>query len=134
MSDVEQLLSAMALAPPPTHGAVKEALSELAVRPPSDYVEFIRTSNGGEGAVGLSYLQLWPIETLMSRTALYAVDEFAPGLVLFGSDGGGMAYAFVLTGGRTLLAEVPFVGMSHDAIKFRGESFCSFLEAIAAER
>jgi hypothetical protein len=51
----------------------------------ADYVDFMLTSNGGEGLIGGSYVVLWPIEDLLERNADYRAAEFAPGLLLFGS-------------------------------------------------
>jgi hypothetical protein len=61
---------------------------------------------------------------------MYAVDQFAPGLVLFGSDGGDVAYAFMQTSDGVVLVEVPFIGMSLDSVTARGKSFQEFIEAI----
>jgi hypothetical protein len=47
--------------------------------------------NGGEGSVGDTYVILWRIEELIEMSKAYDVAEYAPGLFLFGSDGGGEA-------------------------------------------
>ena len=62
---------------------------------PKDYVEFLKETNGGEGFVGEnSYVIFWPLEKLLEYNKAYNVQEYAPGLFLIGSDGGGEAYAF----------------------------------------
>jgi hypothetical protein len=50
--------------------------------------------NGGEGFIGENYLRAWPVEDLIQSNKDYRVDEAAPGLFLFGSSGGGEAFAF----------------------------------------
>jgi hypothetical protein len=42
---------------------------------------------------------------------VYAIREFAEGLVIFGSDSGGTAYAFDTRYEETTIVEVPFIGM-----------------------
>jgi hypothetical protein len=64
---------------------------------PTDYLRFLRQANGGEGFVGKEvYLVLWRVEELAGMNAAYHVAEFAPGLLIFGSDGGDEAFAFDL--------------------------------------
>jgi hypothetical protein len=41
----------------------------------------------------------------------YQVDEYAPGLFFFGSNGGGEAFAFDLRTAARPVVAVPFVGM-----------------------
>ena len=53
------------------------------------------------------------------------VSEFAPGLILFGSDGGGEAYAFDVREAVPIIVEVPFIGMGGDEAKRCGASFLS---------
>ena len=56
---------------------------------PADYRMFITRHNGAEGDIGLaSYVQLWPVQELPKQNRIAQVSIFAPGLVLFGSDGG----------------------------------------------
>lgn len=61
---------------------------------PDDYSEFIKCSNGAEGFIGSNFLRLWKVEDLDTVNADYSVDECAPGYFVFGSNGGGSAYAF----------------------------------------
>src|SRR5262245_52553644 len=70
---------------------VKEIQSKLGNSLPKEYVDFMTQSNGAEGNVGNSYLVLWPLEEIGPLNEAYEVDEYAPGLLLFGSDGGGEA-------------------------------------------
>ena len=51
-----------------------------------------RRANGGEGFVGRAYLILWPIEKLRELNDAYQVEQYAPGFLIFGSDGGGEAF------------------------------------------
>ena len=91
-------------------------------------------SNGAEGGVGKhAYLALWRIEDIIPRNEGYAVSEFAPGLILFGSDGGGEAYAFDVREAVPIIVEVPFIGMGGDEAKRCGASFLSLLQYLHAQ-
>jgi len=85
---------------------------EFGVSFPGSYREFLSLTNGGEGFIGqCSYVIFWKLEELVQMNSAYQVDEYAPGLLLFGSNGGGEAYAFDLTAEGLPIVEVPFVGM-----------------------
>ena len=102
-------------------GAMSSALdrlqADLGSVVPDDDLEFLLESNGGEGLVGESYVTLWAAEDILRVNEMYGVREAAPGLVLFGSDGGGEGYAFDTRASNVRIVMVPFVGMSpRDAI------------------
>jgi hypothetical protein len=104
MSDLDKILAQFKRHVGATDVAVRECEAALEVTLPSDYKEFLRRSNGGEGPIGgRSYLQLWRVEEIPGLNRDYRVAEFAPGIVLFGSNAGGEAFAFDY---RTAAAEV----------------------------
>jgi SMI1 / KNR4 family. len=109
-----------------------EALGKaLGISFPVDYLEFMQEYNGGEGEIANSYVILWSAEDLTELNEAYAVNEFAPGLVLFGSDGGDLAYAFDVSRGSVRIVEVPFIGMDIKEIKDCANSFVDFLEYLS---
>lgn len=113
---------------------LREATSNLGRALPADYLEFMRSANGAEGSIGgKAYVSLWPLKELELLNAEYAVTEFAPGLILFGSDGGDTAYAFDTRTNEERIVEVPFVGMSVDTITPLGDSLVDFFERLAAQ-
>jgi hypothetical protein len=96
---------------------------------PRDYVDFLKTANGGEGFVGEhSYLILWKLEQILEFNVAYEVHEYAPGLVLIGSDGGGEAFAFDTNVSPWPVVQIPFVGMDHELAQVIAPNFVSFLE------
>ena len=101
--------------------------------PPPGYLEFMRRSNGGEGFVSKRYLMLWPVEELRQHNDGYEVARYAPGLFLFGSDGGGEAYAFDLREATPTIVSVPFVGMSLREATHCGSDFDEFLQGLAKD-
>jgi len=61
----------------------------------------------------------------------YHVKEFAPNLLLFGSDGGSEAFAFrLLDDGDIRFVSVPFVPMSGDSAVDFGGTFREFKERL----
>ena len=60
----------------------------------------------------------------------YEVESYCPELLLFGSSGGGEAYAFDKRSLPWRVVEVPFVGMDYSLCKEIGGSFSEFIEAL----
>jgi hypothetical protein len=75
---------------------------------------------------------LWKAEELEPLNAGYEVARFAPGLFLFGSDGGGEAYAFDTQASPWTVIQVPFVGMGDPQLaKPLGRSFTEFMNSLS---
>ncbi|QEX18343.1 hypothetical protein FRZ44_36480 [Hypericibacter terrae] len=116
--------------PPATPASLRlfEMTAGLAL--PQDYVDFLRYENGGEGFIGSAYLILWRVEELLELNRAYQVTDYAPGLLLFGSDGGGEAFAFDRRSDIAPVVLVPFVGMDLKLIRPLASTFTAFLEAM----
>ncbi|MFZ2165944.1 MAG: SMI1/KNR4 family protein [Propionibacteriaceae bacterium] len=112
-------------------GVLQQALSDLRVTPPEDYLQFMLASDGAEGAVGEGYVQLWSAGELVELNEGYGVKEFAPGLVLFGSDGGDEAFAFDTSTSPARIVNVPFIGMAREEATVLGSTFAGFLSTLA---
>lgn len=92
-------------------GVVEGLSSSLGVALPSDYLDFLRQHNGGEGFIGDNYIVFWKAEELADFNREYEVEKYAPGIVLFGSDGGGEGYGFDAESAAMPIVRVPFIGM-----------------------
>jgi hypothetical protein len=104
---------------------------ELAQRLPPDYRDFLLESDGIEGFLDEEhYLVLWPVKDLPSLNRGYAVREFAPGLVLLGTDGADVGYGFVERDGRYEYVAVPLVGLGIDNAVLSGATLVALLEQI----
>ncbi len=88
---------------------IDRAVAELGITPPPDYLEVLEQMDGGEGFVGSRYLRLYPVERLGELNRAFGVAEFAPGLIVFGSSGGGDAFAFDARTAATSIIQVPFI-------------------------
>lgn len=102
---------------------IESAEHALGVRLPADYVECLRESNGAEGFVYPEvYLVLWSTAELVELNAAYSVPEFAPGLVLIGTDGGEEGYGFVRDATGYRYVAVPLIGMSMETARTLGRT------------
>jgi len=125
-------LSDFATNPAATAAIIESVELSLGVKLPSDYREFMRQTNGGEGSVGGdSFVMLWKLDELEEFNREYEVAEYCKGVLLFGSSGGGEAYGFDIRQTPWRVVQVPFVGMDESLIKVVGESFADFIERLA---
>jgi hypothetical protein len=117
---------------PPTAEAEIQRFQENAeIHLPDDYLRFLQYSNGGEGFIGNAYVILWRLEELLHLNQGYKVEEFAPGLFLFGSDGGGEAFAFDMRSDSMELVSVPFIPLDLAYTRRLGSNFGEFLDFIS---
>ncbi len=99
---------------------------------PNEYSDFLQSCNGGEGFIGPNaYVIFWQLGELMEMNTAYEAEEYAPGLFLFGSDGGGDAFAFDMRNPSKPIVSVPFVGMELALAKPMGSSFPDFIEKLS---
>jgi hypothetical protein len=128
---MEQLTDAMRKQGPASEDALRSLADAAWVTLPDDYVAFMRHSNGGEGPVGHSYLEVWPVEEVVRRNSEYGVVEFLPEVMLFGSSLGGVGYGFANQEKNVAVVEVPFDSMDPQSVIRRGSSFTEFLAFLA---
>jgi len=88
-------------------------------------------ANGGEGFIGENHLILWAAEELAQFNNEYEAQDYAPGLVLFGSDGGGEGYAFDARTIPAPIVQVPFIGMDLMYARQMAGSFSEFVRKLA---
>ncbi len=119
---------------PASQSAISTLEQAIGIRLPVEYRELLQLSNGLEGFVSdTHYLVLWPIEQVAELNDGYRVSEFAPGLLLFGSNGGDTGYGFDTRTEELPIVEVPFVGMSLEQAKQLGTTFAAFLAHLRAD-
>lgn len=111
-------------------GAPPEILSRLGSSIPPDYREFLTRFDGVEGFVSVDqYLMLWRAEDICKLNSAYGVDEFAPGILLLGSDGGDTGFGYDLRTGVYL--RVPLIGMSLQDCEIVARTFEDLIEVLA---
>jgi hypothetical protein len=127
----EELLKSWQLNDGASEAALRDAASSLSHALPADYLEFMRKHDGGEGFIRDNYLILWRAEELAPFNAEYEVAQYAPGLILFGSSGGGEGYGFDARGESMAVVRVPFIGMAWEHAKPVAKSFTESLAQLA---
>lgn len=130
-SGVKNLLGNFNRNEPTTVSLIQQFEVQSGILLPKDYADFLCWANGGEGFIGSAYLILWRLEDLLNLNLSYQVREYAPGLLLFGSDGGGEAFALDTRQVIKPILSVPFVGMNINNARFVADTFTAFLEYLA---
>lgn len=111
--------------------AIAEVERNLGCSFPYEYKQFLRYSNGGEGHVGKeSYLILDSVEKLVEYNQAQNLAESRPGLVLFGSDGGGTYFAFDMADPNIRVMAFDPVSASPEDQWFVGRDFWDFLKRL----
>lgn len=128
MANLHQFDEKLNCRPPATSGAIAAFERMTGKELPGDYVDFLKIADGGEGFVGKSYVILWGVGDLVSLNQGYEVENYAPGLLIFGSDGGGEAFGFDTRTPEWPIVQVPFVGMAWELARPISASFTRFLE------
>lgn len=133
-SIIESLVDNLIVNVPATELAISELERSVGVQLPEAYRSLMRRSNGIEGFVDNSqFMALWPVEEVVKLNKAYNVSELAPGLLFFGSDGGGQGFAFDCRRDSMPVVEVSFIGMSLDETKQRGCNFDEFLKDLIGQ-
>jgi hypothetical protein len=123
---IKSYLKDFELNEPTTPTLIKEVEEQLNFIFPEDYFELLLHSNGGEGSIGESYLVLWKVEELIELNEAYGAQEFTPGLLIIGSDGGDTAYCIDTKSDFKPFVHVPFIGMDLDEVERCGGSLQEF--------
>ena len=107
---------------------VKSVVSVAGHDLPADYIEFIHEFNSAEGGLGRSeYVALWPVEELDKLNNEYEVKEYWPGVLLFGSNGGGMGYGFDFGSDGPSIRAIPFDSIDPEDSELLASTFTVFL-------
>jgi hypothetical protein len=130
MTDVsdDKLFARFKANPPASRDSIVRCQANLGFRLPDEYVRFLQQMNGGEGFIGKHYFMAWPIEELVPANKQCVVDDAVAALFLFGSDGGGEAFAFDTRSAAPPIVVVPFVGMELSVAEKLAPDFNSFLQ------
>ncbi|WP_129573538.1 MULTISPECIES: SMI1/KNR4 family protein [Sorangium] len=133
MIDIELLTAQLSQNSPASAEDICAFVARAKVGFPPGYIEFMQRSDGAEGPIGRKgrYLVLWPVASIISLNEQHHIDEFAPHLLAFGSDGGGEAFAFDRRTEPARIVRVPFVGLD-DEICY-GTRFDEFLARLSEE-
>lgn len=132
MADVDDAETRFKRNAPASENALQALCSRFAGMP-NDYTSWLQGSNGGEGFLGESYVILWRAEEIEQFNKEYEVEDYAPGLILIGSSGGGEGYAFDTRITPWGVVSVPFIGMDLRHAILIGRSFSELLSHLSAQ-
>ncbi len=127
----EAFLEKYVAASPSTTREVTTLESELGISLPDDYRTFLLNRGRGEGFFGRRYLLLYSADQILPFNHDYETSKHAPGLLLFGTDGGGEGFAFDLREASYHIVIVPLIGMSLNDAKRIASTFTDFLEKLS---
>lgn len=103
--------------------------NKLLSRLPKDYINFMKTCNGGEGFVGEEYLILFRLEELEGINKDYKIEEFDKDIILIGSNGASEAIGLDLRNNNFKYILIPFL-FEYEAIIELSDSFNGFIKRI----
>src|ERR1700682_724190 len=112
ISPVHKFMTGFISLPSASAEALQAAERAIGKMLPEDYKTFLLEHNGGDGFIGGDYVILWKAEELSKFNDGYEVSKYAPGLLMFGSNGGGDGLAFDTRTSPYHVMQVPFIGMS----------------------
>lgn len=133
--DIVAMLPANARRAPANDLEIADAQRQLGRALPTDFAHFLRGSNGAEGFLRPGvYIQLFNVRDLQEINQAAAVDEFAPGFLIFGSDGQGTSYAFDYRRSGTPVLAVKDEQMSRESASVVANSFTDFIRSLIEVR
>ncbi|MBX9790645.1 MAG: SMI1/KNR4 family protein [Pirellulales bacterium] len=130
MTDKYRFIENLNRRSPATDEAIAAIERTIGKHLPLDYVEFLKVTDGGEGFIGRTYCILWSVAELASMNQNYEVEDYAPALLVFGSNGGGEALGFDTRNPQWPVVQIPFVGMDWGMAQPIAASFTGFLERL----
>jgi len=98
---------------------------------PLEYLDLFLHMNGGEGFIGDNYCRLYSIENLNPLNQAFMVKDFAPGFFIFGSTGGGEAFAFDTKSDPFSIVKIPFIPMDVKYAEFLGATVYDFFVSLS---
>ena len=132
--DIYELLAQTTMRPPCPPDELADFLEIVGPVPHQDYLGFIWHHNGCDGPIGKEgYIGIWSLDEVISRTEDLSTSEFAPGLLLFGGDGGNEVFAFDRQDPKWPIVRVPMIGMSRKDMLFVAATFTDFVCRLAAD-
>lgn len=128
---IERLKRLRHAEPPPV--ALVNEFAAMKPALPLDYLQTVQEANGCEGWVGGAWLRLYRLEDVRKINKWYGVDDFAPGLLLFGSNGGGEAFAFDCRQSPVAVLKIPFIPLDFEYAERVAADVAGLMDGIQTE-
>jgi len=131
-SQVDKFIEGFEKNPAVEPALIQQIVESFGFALPTDYLALFSKMNGGEGFVGDNYCRFYPIDKLITLNQAFMVNDFAPGLFIFGSTGGGEAFAFEKRGDSNSIVKIPFIPMDIKYAEILGETIFDFFIALSS--
>lgn len=130
-SGITKLFEGFEKRPPLELAKIQEAVQAINLELPPEYLEIFSFINGGEGFIGDNYCRLYQLDELVLLNESFWVKEFAPEIFIFGSNGGGEAFAFDITKNPYTIVQIPFIPMDISYIDLIGKTISEFFHSFS---
>ena len=110
---------------------IKLLMEKFGDRIPKDYLDFMATCNGCETEIPVNpwWLIVWAAESIIDRWNGYEMEEYIPGFMAFGSNGGDEMYVFHLeSNDPNKVYMMPYIGMEPDQAIPVADNFRALIE------
>lgn len=128
---IENAQSSWRRLPPANELSLIKLVSASRTGWPSAYLELLRYTNGGEGALPVEpwWFQLWSAEDAQTLNEEYRVPDFCPEHWAFGSSGGGELFLLNdLESWHSCIYRIACIGMSVNGIRLVCNDMDKFIE------
>ena len=120
-------------AAPAPPAAMAKLRDVVGVRLPNEYLELLEEMNGCEGPIGdANYVMICPIEDVILGQEGDLVHRQFPGVVVFATDGGDVAYAFDTRSTEMSIVETSFSDPTAFPPKVVGRTLSEWLQYLIA--
>lgn len=126
-----ELLAGMSLESGVFEEELLAAERQLSARFPDEYKELLLFSNGAAGVIGTQEMHFFSLEETIEANVTFRNSR--DGLLIFGSNGGGEAYAFDLLNSSAVVI-VPFAAMGRSEAVASNQPLIEFLSLLKREK
>ncbi len=114
----------------PTQSEIDEFLRTCPRHVPQAFVDFHRQHGAVKmdiESIGSGLVWMWPLRDVLQFSREYGLDEFAPGLLGFGTDGCGELYAMdIREDGNGAVGDIPATSLQWEDFRQLASSFNGF--------
>ncbi len=120
----------------PTQPEIDAFIAACPKHVPQSFVEFHRQHGAVKMAIesiGSGLVWMWPLRDVLQFSQEYGFDEFAPGLLGFGTDGCGELYAIdIREHGTGAVGDIPATSLQREDFRQLSPSFDAFAVKLMA--
>ncbi|WP_430450788.1 SMI1/KNR4 family protein [Rhodopirellula europaea] len=120
----------------PTQAEIDDFVAACPKNLPQSFVDFHRQHGAVKmniESIGSGLVWMWPLQQILQCSDEYGFDEFAPGLLGFGTDGCGELYAIdIRDQGTGVVGDIPATSLQWDDFRELSPSFDDFASKLMA--